>query len=137
MVISFMIGTDWRGPMEYTAAMRILLVEDEVDVRRFFVRALAHIVPDVEIVEAADGSEGFATFQAGGFDLVLSDHKMPVMTGVDLLRAIRRESDVPFLLITADRGIERDALAAGVNELLSKPITLSALRAVVARYHAL
>jgi CheY-like chemotaxis protein len=117
--------------------MRILLVEDELDVRRFFARALGHIVPDAEIVEAGDGREALARFQEGPFDLVLSDPKMPNMTGVELLRAIRAGSNVPFLLITADRAIERDALAAGASELLGKPISLGALRAVVARYLAL
>lgn len=123
--------------MEHRAAMRILLVEDEADVRRFFTRALGHIAPGIEVVEAADGREGLARFQDQQFDLVLSDHKMPNMTGVELLRAIRSESDVPFLLITADRAIERDALLSGASELLSKPISLSALRVVMARYLAL
>jgi CheY-like chemotaxis protein len=117
--------------------MRILLVEDEVDVRRFFARALGHIAPGVEIVEAADGREALIHFQDGHFDLVMSDQKMPHMTGVELLRAIRGGSDVPFLLITADRAIERDALAAGASELLGKPISLGALRVVMARYLAL
>jgi two-component system chemotaxis response regulator CheY len=122
--------------MEHRPAMRILLVEDEVDVRRFFARAIGHIAPSAEVVEAADGREALARFREAVFDLVLSDHKMPHMTGVELLRAVRQGSDVPFLLITADRGIERDAYAAGVNELLAKPISLGALRAVVARYLA-
>jgi CheY-like chemotaxis protein len=117
--------------------MRILLVEDEADVRRFFARALGHIAPGAEIVEAADGREALERFHAGPFDLVMSDQKMPHMTGVELLRAIRDGSDVPFLLITADRAIERDALAAGASELLGKPISLGALRVVVARYLAL
>jgi CheY-like chemotaxis protein len=117
--------------------MRILLVEDEVDVRRFFARAVGFIAPGAEIVEAADGREALAQFEERAFDLVLSDHKMPNMTGVELLRALRRGSDVPFLLITADRAIEREAYAAGVNELLIKPIGISALRAIVERYLAL
>lgn len=114
--------------------MRILLVEDEEDVRRFFARALSHIAPAAEIVEAVDGQEGLAAFQHGPFDLVLSDHRMPIMTGVELLRAIRPVSQVPFLLITADRTVESEALAAGVSDLLNKPISLAALRNAIARH---
>lgn len=120
--------------MEYVIAMRILLVEDEADVRRFFARALAHVAPEVEIVQAADGHEALQRFQEGPFDLILSDHKMPRLTGVELLRSVRAASDIPFLMITADRTVERDALAAGVTDILTKPISIGALRSAVQRY---
>lgn len=120
--------------MEHLSAMRILLVEDEVDVRRFFARALIHVAPRIEIVQAADGREGLERFRREPFDLILSDHKMPHMTGVELLRAVRAVSTIPFLLITADRSVEGHAFDAGVNDLLSKPISINALRSAVARY---
>lgn len=120
--------------MEYLTAMRILLVEDEPDVRKFLARALGHVAPAVEIVQAADGREALACFQREPFDLILSDHKMPNMTGLELLRAVRAGSDIPFMLITADQSVEGPALAAGVNEILGKPISIGALRNAVARY---
>lgn len=113
---------------------RLLLVEDEIDVRLFFVRALGLIAPAAEVVQAADGREALALFEQQAFDLVLSDHRMPHLTGVELLRAVRASSAIPFILITADRSVERDALAAGVTELLSKPISIAALRAAVTRH---
>lgn len=120
--------------MEHLTAMRILLVEDEADVRRFFARALSHVAPEVEIVQAVDGREALDRFQHEPFDLILSDHKMPHMTGVELLCAVRASSEIPFVLITADRTVEGSAFAAGVNDLLGKPISISALRNAVARY---
>lgn len=114
--------------------MRILLVEDEADVRRFFARALSYIAPAAEVVEVPDGREALALFQREQFDLILSDHKMPNMTGVALLQAVRASSKVPFLLITADRSVEGAALAAGVSELLNKPISITTLRNALARY---
>jgi CheY-like chemotaxis protein len=114
--------------------MRVLLVEDETDVRRFFVRALRGLRPDLEIVEAADGREALDCFLREPCDLVLSDQRMPNMSGLDLLRAVRACSAVPFLIISADRSAEYDALLSGVNEYLAKPISLNALRAVVDRY---
>lgn len=120
--------------MECVSAMRMLLVEDEDDVRLFFTRALAHAAHGLEIVQVANGREALERFQGEAFDLILSDHRMPHMTGLELLLAVRAASEVPFLLITADRSVERAALAAGVTELLSKPISISALREAVARY---
>jgi CheY-like chemotaxis protein len=117
--------------------MRILLVEDEGDVRRFFARALSHIAPSAEVVEAANGREALDRFQASTFDLILSDHKMPLMTGVELLRAVRAVSEVPFLLVTADRSVESEALAAGVSDVLNKPISIAALRNAIGRYLAI
>lgn len=111
--------------------MRILLVEDEADVRQFFARALGFIVPDVEVVQAGDGREGFERFQEQHFDLVLSDHRMPNMTGVEMLLAIRAISSVPFLLITADRSVERAARDGGVTEMLAKPISIASLRTAI------
>jgi len=120
--------------MEHMLAMRILIVEDEPDVRRFFARALSLIAPTVQVVEAVDGLDGLARFQSEAFDLILSDQQMPRMTGIELLRIVRASSSVPFLLITADRSVEIEALAAGVSELLSKPISIAALRNVIGRY---
>lgn len=120
--------------MEYTTAMRILLVEDEADVRRFFARALAHIDESLEILPAADGLEALELFVSQPVDLVLSDHRMPRMSGLELLVAVRARSPVPFLLITADRSVEPAAYAAGVSDFLLKPISLDALRDSVLRY---
>jgi CheY-like chemotaxis protein len=120
--------------MEYVIPMRILLVEDEADVRQFFARALRHVAPKVEVVQAVDGRDALEQFEREAFALILSDHRMPRMTGIELLRAVRTVSDIPFLIVTADRSIEGDAWAAGVTELLSKPISIVALRDAVARY---
>jgi CheY-like chemotaxis protein len=112
----------------------ILLAEDEVDVRQFFVRALGLIAPAARVLQAADGREALELFQQHQFDLVISDHRMPYVTGVALLQAVRATTATPFILITADRSVEREALAAGVTELLTKPISIAALRAAVARH---
>lgn len=120
--------------MEHTKTMHVLVVEDEPDVRRFFTRALLGIGPQIQVVEAADGCEALARLRGAAFDLVLSDQRMPNMTGLELLIALRTWSDTPFLLISANRSVESEAYAAGANEFLSKPISLDGLRAVVSRY---
>lgn len=114
--------------------MRILLVEDEPDVRMFFARALTHICSSIEVVQAADGQEGLDLFHRVPVELILSDQRMPRLTGLQMLRAVRVYSDIPFFLITADRSIHTEAYLAGVTELLTKPISLAALRAAVTRF---
>lgn len=120
--------------MEHTSDMRVLLVEDEADVRRYFARALVYLCPRVEVVAAADGREALARLGAGAFDLVLSDQRMPNMTGLELLVALRSCSQVPFLLVSADPGVEAEAYAAGANGFLAKPVGLDTLGAAIARY---
>ncbi len=114
--------------------MRVLLVEDNADVRGFFARALAYIGPHVKVLQAANGREALDLLLSNQIDLVLSDQRMPRMTGIELLVAVRLHSQVPFLLISAECAVERTAYRAGANEFLIKPIGLDALRDAVARH---
>ncbi|PDW04386.1 hypothetical protein CJ255_03735 [Candidatus Viridilinea mediisalina] len=120
--------------MEYIHAMRVLLVDDEAEVRSYFVRALQRLRPELEVVEAADGREALDYFLHMPFDLVLSDQRMPRMSGIDLLREVRTHSAVPFVMISSDRYAEGEALHEGASEYLSKPIGLHVLGAVLGRY---
>ena len=65
---------------------------------------------------------------------MLSDHRMPQMSGLELLSALRQFSSVPFIMLSADILIAPQAYAAGVTEFLEKPMSLQTLRAAVLRY---
>jgi CheY-like chemotaxis protein len=112
----------------------ILLVEDETDVLDFLLRALERIVPGATLLSASNGSAAFALFQQRPCDLVISDHRMPQMSGLDLLIALRQISAVPFIMLSADTLIAPQAYAAGVSEFLEKPMSLGSLRTAVRRY---
>ncbi len=114
--------------------MRIMVVEDEADVRSYFARALARIGPEIEVLTACDGREALALLRLAPCDLILSDQRMPGMSGIELLITLRRSSAVPFVLISADRSVEEAAYAAGANDFLSKPISLDTLHSAVTRY---
>jgi len=80
------------------------------------------------ILEAKDGSEALQILQQQVVDVVLSDWNMPVMTGLELLNAIRADAKLchlPFVMITAEAERDRiaEAIAHGVSELLVKPYT--------------
>jgi two-component system cell cycle sensor histidine kinase/response regulator CckA len=85
--------TEWAG------GGRILLVEDEEPVRMVAERALARA--GYTITTAADGEEGLEKFQAGEFDLVVSDVVMPTMDGPAMARAIRKAAPgMPILFMS-------------------------------------
>jgi DNA-binding response OmpR family regulator len=66
---------------------RILVVDDDSDVRQLSVDVLAGSGYDVDA--AKDGADGWAALQANGYDLVITDNKMPRMTGLEMIEKLR------------------------------------------------
>lgn len=112
---------------------RILVAEDEEDVRSSVARALrldAH-----EVVTEPDGGAALDTLTHGGkFDLLLTDIKMPVMDGIALaLAAARDHPEMIIVLMTgyADQRERAHGLDALVHDVIKKPFTVSEIRATV------
>jgi two-component system, cell cycle response regulator CpdR len=114
---------------------RILVVDDEEPIREFVRRALE--LAGHDIVTAKDGGEGLDLLVAqSGFDLLLTDIRMPVMDGIALALAVAREKpDLPILLMTgyADQRERARNLDALIRDVLTKPFTLDQLRETVER----
>lgn len=109
---------------------RILVAEDDDNVRAFVCRALGYAGHD--IVEAEDG--GFASDvmseQEGRFDLLLSDIKMPVLDGIGLATSVAASyPDVTILLMTgfADQRERAHGLDALIYDVIPKPFSLQQL----------
>ena len=114
---------------------RILIAEDDSEVRALVVRALAAQGHDITAAEDGGAALDILSREDGGFDLLLSDIQMPVMDGIALaLAAARDYPGLPILLMTgyADQRERAHGLDAIVREVLSKPFTLPELRAAVA-----
>lgn len=120
---------------------RVLLADDDPAVREVLARYL--ISAGLEVIQAKDGGEALSLFRQGPFDLVISDVKMPVMDGLQLLEAVKDLSPtVPVVLIS---GYDEPttivaALKKGAENYLSKPITKANLmrvleQALAARVH--
>lgn len=114
---------------------RILLTEDDASVRAFVERALQ--MDGHEVLTAEDGAEGLEilTREAGRFDLLLTDIKMPVMDGIALaLSAARDFPKLTILLMTgyADQRERASGLDALIHDVVTKPFTLADIRAAVA-----
>lgn len=115
-----------RGP-------RILLVEDDPDVQRLMVRALA---PDYQIETAADGAEGLEKALALKPDLIVTDLKMPALSGVELVRHVRTHPDLDTTSILVLSGVGETAvrievLSEGAQDYIAKPFAVGELRARV------
>jgi DNA-binding response OmpR family regulator len=115
---------------------RILLVDDEEPVRGFLKRGLEMDGHAVSL--AVDGGDGLdrLTEEGGAFDLLLTDIRMPVMDGIALALAAKRDfPDLTILLMTgfADQRERARGLDAIVADVLTKPFSLADLRATVRR----
>jgi CheY-like chemotaxis protein len=114
---------------------RILIAEDEEPLRVLVSRALKE--DGHETALAADGAQALDTLQreAGRFDLLLADIKMPVMDGIALALATARDFPaLPILLMTgfADQRERASGLEALVSDVISKPFSVAEIKFAVA-----
>lgn len=116
----------------YDQNMKILVVDDFSTMRRIIKNILREIgYSNVE--EADDGSTALEKLKGGGFDFVVTDWNMPIMPGIELLKAIRLDpvlKETPVLMVTAEAAKENVVIAvqAGVNNYIVKPFTAAALK---------
>lgn len=103
---------------------KILVVDDEARMRKLVRDFLA--VKGYRVVEAGDGEEALKVFSENrDTDLILLDVMMPKLDGFEVLKEIRKDSQVPVLMLTA-RSEERDELKGfqlGVDEYITKPFS--------------
>lgn len=121
------------------ARMKILAIDDEQDVTRSIRLTVSVQEPTWQVVEAAGGREGLTLFSSEKPDLVLLDMHMPDMSGIDVLRSLRRFSTTPVVVLTVTNSEldEVRALEAGADDYLVKPFghleLLAHIRAVLRR----
>ena len=111
---------------------RILVVDDEPSIRTVLKAHLSRDGYDVAI--ASDGAEAVSALTANPFDLVISDLKMPGMSGLELLAwCIREQPGLPVVLITAHGTVDTavEALKLGAQDFITKPFDLEELRLAV------
>ena len=113
---------------------RVLLVDDEANLRHALTYALRQ--EGYDVAAAADGEEGMRLFHQALPEAVILDVMLPGIDGYEVCRRIRRESDVPVIMLTArDQEIDRIvALEIGADDHIGKPFST---RELVARIRAL
>ena len=110
-------------------ARTILVVEDEPTLRETLVDALA--ADGFRVVAAADGREALTQFRGERPDLVLLDIMLPELSGIEVTRIIRAESDIPIVMLTAkDSELDKVVgLELGADDYVTKPFSLRELSA--------
>ena len=111
---------------------RALIVDDEPDIRELLEITLQRM--EVDTVQAADLATARDLARHGGFDLCITDMRLPDGSGIDLVRFIQQHSpQVPVAVITAHGSMETavDALKNGAFDFVSKPVDLGVLRKLV------
>jgi two-component system, NtrC family, response regulator PilR len=119
-----------RGEAGTTA--RILVVDDERSMRELLAIVLRR--EGYEVLLAEHGRDAIEALERGAIDLLISDIKMPDMSGVDVLRAAKRiDPDIIGIMITAFASTETavEALRMGAYDYLSKPFDVDELKIVV------
>lgn len=105
---------------------RILVADDE----EYIVRVVSFKLESAgyDVVEAIDGADAWSKVRAGDIDLVLTDHQMPLLTGLELAGRIAADPStqhIPVIMLTA-RGFRLDAeeiVASRIVELIAKPFS--------------
>ncbi len=121
-------------PASIARDRRILVVDDDATIRSFFTEVLRHAAFHVACAE--DGEAGWSALRAESFDLMITDHNMPRLTGLELLRRARAAArDLPVILISAGVPWHEPDLAALLRPglALSKPFSIVELLAGVRR----
>jgi len=116
---------DVEGREDPHAAARILVVDDNTDMREYIARLLR---PHWSVEVARDGVEALAAVRAGRFDLVLADVMMPRLDGFGLLREMRSDpttAEIPVVVLSARAGDDAriEGFEAGTDDYLAKPFT--------------
>ena len=109
---------------------KILIVEDEKAISGVLQSILSDELPDYEFLIAEDGLEGFKQIEKEDFALVVSDIKMPKLSGTELLKqALQIKPDTTFVMISGHADIDTAVacLKEGAYDFISKPIDINRL----------
>lgn len=113
---------------------RILVAEDDLQMQQAIEACLTRAGYEVTLV--GDGKSAFMQLERGEFDLIISDQRMPEMTGQELLSTlVQKESTIPFIMITAHGTITQavEAMQHGAADFITKPFSAEDLERIVER----
>jgi len=115
---------------------RILIIDDDPNIRRLITKIIS--TADVQVIEASDGSEGFAMATAQTPDLILCDVMMPQLDGIGFLQKWSSQATVPpvpIVMITSVTEKSRiiDAVKYGASDYIVKPFDPLGVRTKIAK----
>lgn len=113
---------------------RLLVIDDEAPVRRFFERTLTHFHYRVDVAES--GREGLALYKQGAYDVVLTDLNMPGIDGLEVLAQLKQIDETAAVVVITGYGSIHsavEAMKAGAIDYLTKPVDVEALLITINR----
>jgi len=141
LLISFLILYSITGTVsKLTGVMtkKVLVVEDYADTRTMMRYLLQHF--GYEVLEAADGQEAVNIARLNHPDLILMDISMPAMDGLTatkIIRTIDGFAKIPIIAVTAyGKSYYRQAIEAGCDDLINKPLDFDNLQPILEQYLA-
>jgi signal transduction histidine kinase/ActR/RegA family two-component response regulator len=118
------------GPLHGATHHRILVVEDDVGVRRFVKESLEEL--GYTVIEAVDGPDGLRQLRAAEADLLIVDFAMPGMNGAEVAMAARADlPDLPIIFATGYADMEAVEKVVEADRVLRKPFQIDALATAV------
>lgn len=120
-----------QQPKEFTAPEACILIVDDNEINRMVAEEMLKPL-QLQMDTASDGRQALEMIQQKSYDLVLMDHLMPVMNGVEAVEALRKldgayYQKLPVIALTGNTGKDQqeEYLRAGMNDYLSKPIDMA------------
>lgn len=123
--------TDSQGNTLHKEVISVLIVEDNIELRSFLHNILCETY---RVIEASNGQEGLAHTIEHMPDLIISDVMMPIMDGLDMVRAIKENRDIchiPIVLLSAKSSLDDrlSGLEQGIDDYITKPFSSTYLKA--------
>ena len=113
---------------DFYKTLNILCVEDDQETLDVYSALFSDIFKNV--YTAVDGKDGLKKFKKEPIDIILADHSMPVYTGLEMIRDIRKiDPGIPVILVTALENVDvlKEAIELHVTSFMSKPFTQKTL----------
>jgi DNA-binding NtrC family response regulator len=135
LVLTGLLAPPLRRPEEPARPVRVLVVDDEEDIREAVQTLLPRVVPGVEVATAESAGAALEAVQRERYDLDMSDYRMPGGDGLELLREVRRtDARIPLVLFTAypERRLASEAAQLHID-FVTKPLGSRELQRVVER----
>ncbi|MBU2514713.1 response regulator [bacterium] len=118
--------------IEFSQHLSVLYVEDDEQLRKDTLRLLSTFFKHIE--PAVNGKEGLEKYQSGDYEIVISDLRMPVMDGIEMVRRIREVNDNQIILITSAHDESQyllQLISMGVNNFILKPLDIKKFLSVL------
>jgi len=115
-------------------SLKALVVDDDTVNRKLLTSILSK--KGVQVFEASNGAEAIK-YLPQGIDIILLDIIMPIMNGIDFIGVVRGDDEykhIPILVLTTDDTKKQEALEAGANDFIIKPISPVSLLEKIEQY---